>query len=107
MQCPNCSVEFAEHRETAWRCETCGWLRQVDGTWHTCLEPPIQEEPVVQDVPVPETKPAEPEVDNQPTKTGDRLPAPGHGLQLPIITSYLGGYVTVTEIDDEQEPEDE
>jgi hypothetical protein len=91
VACPNCGKEFIEHRETAYRCETCGWLQQVDDKWVPCPEPPKQQEPKpVEPVPTPEpdpSKPADPPKDRNP----------------PIVREYLGGIVTVTETEDDED----
>jgi len=83
--CPNCSELFAEHYEMAYRCKKCGWLRQVDGVWGPCPEPVRQVEPPMPADPMP----AEPIV-----------PAPADNVR-----SYLGGLVTVTTEDDEDDPQ--
>jgi hypothetical protein len=107
MNCVNCDSEFIEQRGAAYRCSTCGWLTQVDGKWCSCPEPPLVPEPKmsVPDVPasaepVPEPEPAEQLSDSQPTR--DRL---DHKPQ-PTVHEYLGGLVTVTEIDDGEEEEE-
>ena len=77
-QCPNCSKEFIERCETAFRCEVCGWLKNVDGVWHSCPEPVALEEP---------NPPKEPDPPREPD---------------PNVRSYLGGLVTVTTEDDQE-----
>jgi hypothetical protein len=86
-QCPNCSKEFIEQRETAFRCEVCGWLKNVDGVWHSCPEPVK-----VVDVPTP----PEPDPPREPDPPGPAL----------NVRSYLGGLVTVTTEDEEDEEND-
>jgi len=95
VPCPNCNSEFAEHRETAHRCETCGWLKLVDGLWHPCPEPSKPTDTIVPAVaePVP-PQPAEPVPGDLPTNR-DRLNS--------NVRSYLGGLVTVTETKDDDD----
>lgn len=102
-QCPNCSVEFVEQCDLAYFCETCGWLKNVDGQWHPCPEPPkvIEPKPVEPiNVPVPlepvRTEPAKPPI--LPSDS-DRLDSNVH--------SYLGGLVTVTETEDDEDAQDQ
>jgi len=80
-QCPNCSVEFIESRESAFRCADCGWLKNVDGKWYPCPEPVKLMEP---DLPVVPKAPAEPEVPEDDN-----------------VRSFMGGLVTVTTIEDD------
>lgn len=82
-QCPNCSKEFIESRETAFRCEDCGWFKNVDGNWHPCPEPVKVTEPDLPEVPKAPAEPVQPaEPDND-------------------VRSYMGGLVTVTTIKDD------
>lgn len=84
-QCPNCSKEFIDQRETAYRCEVCGWLTKIDGQWHPCKEPADQVEPDPPDAePKPEPKPAPESVTRK-------------------VRRLFGGLVTVTEIEDDDE----
>ena len=90
-QCPNCSREFIEQHDTAFYCEDCGWFREVDGRWRSCPEPVTVEEPdPIKDEPVIE----EPD---------DRPPSGDDGRLDPNVRSYLGGLVTVEEVEDEDE----
>ncbi len=98
--CPNCSNEFIEQRETACHCQACGWLKQIDGKWMTCpepakpkdAEPPTEPKPIERTVPAsPGPVPAEPDDDDAQSQTQDR---PSN------VRSYLGGLVTVTEIEE-------
>ena len=92
MKCPNCPLSLTE-QGGKFHCEDCGWFENVgdpNPEWHTCEAP----EPVPEPGPAPEPVPAALEPD--PT------------AQEPEIKKYLGGIVTVTEIDDEEdEKEDE
>jgi len=83
MLCPNCSVEFAEHNDKAYRCYSCGWLTKVDGEWHPCPEPAKVTEPDLPKLPKAPAEPVVPENDN--------------------VRSYMGGLVTVTIKDDQNE----
>jgi len=96
-QCPNCSKEFVESREKAFeyngvskinstfRCADCGWFKNVDGKWYSCPEPHKVTEP---DLPKAPKAPAEPQV---PKDDNVRL--------------YMGGLVTVTTIEDDDNEE--
>lgn len=79
--CPNCSKEFVESRETAFRCADCGWFNNVDGKWYPCPGPAKVTEPDLPKVP---KAPAEPEVPEDDD-----------------IRSYAGGLITVTTIKDD------
>jgi hypothetical protein len=81
-QCPNCKGEFSEHRETCYFCPECqSWFKNVDGSWRSCPEP---------------VKPADP-----PPPEPPKLEDPPEPEPEPAVRSYLGGLVTVEEIDDE------
>ena len=79
--CPNCSKEFTESRETAFLCEDCGWFKNVDGKWYPCPEPAKVTEPDLPKVPI---APAEPVL-----------------VEDDDICSYLGGLITVTTIEED------
>ena len=87
MNCPNCNKEFVEHRESAFRCEDCGWLMEIDGRWVTCPEP-VE----------PERLP-EPEPEPEPIKD---IMDEGKN----VVTKYFGGLITVTEVEDENDEND-
>jgi hypothetical protein len=89
VACPNCGKEFIEHRETAYRCETCGWLQQVDDKWVPCPEPPKQQEP----------RPAEPPPTPEPSPVPPVEP-------VSKVREYFDGLVTVTETEDGESDED-
>lgn len=99
MICPNCNKEFIEHRETAYLCEDCGWLTQVDDKWIVCpepvkpVDPELPEEPLPAAVPVRVEQPVQPE-QLESSRGADRR-----------CREYLGGIVTVTEIEDEENVE--
>lgn len=84
-QCPNCSKEFVEQIDLAFRCEDCGWFKNVDGHWHPCPEPSKMIEPDLPKVPKVPAEPVVPEDDN--------------------VRSFMGGLVTVTTIKDDQDEE--
>ena len=107
MNCPNCGVEFAEKIDKAFRCDSCGWLTEIDGQWHPCKAPAKQVEP---DPPKAEPKPErEPGVTEAihneliAAEALDAQPAPGPAEPEPQVKSYLGGLVTVTTIKDDPE----
>ena len=102
-QCPNCSNDFVEQRDIYYRCEGCGWFRNVDGKWHSCVEPVKVTEPDPNDLNVP--APSGPVLDTESDEskiaklvTEDRLDF--------NVRSYLGGLVTVTTEEDEDEEND-
>jgi hypothetical protein len=93
MNCPNCNKEFVEQRDKAYRCADCGWLTQVDGKWVTCPEP-LKLEAVLnppEPKPIPEPKPKDPEPEFFPAEP-----------EL-CVKRYLGGLITVTEVEDEDD----
>ena len=92
MKCPNCNVEFSENRDKAFHCESCGWLTEIDGQWHPCQEPAVIVDP---DPPKAEPKP-EPKPEREPEP--DPEPEP-----VTQVKSYLGGLVTVTEVEDDED----
>jgi hypothetical protein len=92
MNCPSCKTEFIEKRDTAYNCKNCGWLMEVDGKWITCPEPAKQKEPEK----IPEPKPAEPKAGIQPEPLQDVF----HTQKDWKFKSYLGGLITITEIED-------
>jgi len=86
--CPNCRKQFVDERAGAFCCDVCGWFIQTDGEWIPWSEPePLEPEP-------PEPEPPEPEPPEPLLRDVD----PG-----PKVTSYLGGLLTVTEVDDNDE----
>jgi len=87
MKCPNCGVEFSENRDKAFHCDSCGWLTEIDGQWHPCQEPAKLVEP--------DPPKAEPGPEPEPE------PGPAAGR----IKTFLGGLVTVTEVEDEENGE--
>ena len=102
--CPNCSTEFAEHRETAYRCESCeSWFTNVDGDWHECPEPAKPAEP----------SPPEPPKPKEPTLSGPVKEKNGNSLTddrpavKPNVRSKLGGLITITEIEDDPDNDEE
>ena len=96
--CPNCDVEFSENRDKAFLCDACGWLTEIDGQWHPCKEPPKQVEPDPPKAePKPEPGPLLPELTPEP----EPGPAPGR------VKNFLGGLVTVTEVEDDDDEEND
>lgn len=91
MNCPNCQLPFALEHNGKFHCETCGWFENVGGPdpeWHVCEAPePTQS---------PEPDPAALEPDPAALEPGpDPEPDPE-----PRVKKYLGGILTVTEIDE-------
>ena len=101
-QCPNCSKEFIESRETAFRCEDCGWFKNIDGQWHTCPEPAEVIEP---DFPKEPKAPAEPESKIDALDLEQKKIVSGNVSKPDDFRSYLGGLVTVTPIKDDENEE--
>lgn len=84
MKCPNCTKKLSEQGDK-YHCEDCGWFENVDGEWHVCEAPAPEPEPEPE--PTPEIKQQhEPEIKTKPE---------------PQVKSYLGGIVTVTEVENE------
>jgi len=99
-QCPNCDKVFEQQIDGAFKCVVCGWFRFVDGVWHNCPEPAKFTEPEF-NVPAPpepvlETESDKSEIAKYPHE--DRLDSNRR--------SYLGGLVTVTETEGEDEEND-
>jgi len=95
-QCPSCSKEFIESRETAYRCEDCGWFKIIDDHWHNCPEPAEVTEPA---------PPKESVVIGPASTSGtDQLRScsavPDKPDPQDNVRSYLGGLVTVTSTDE-------
>lgn len=104
-KCPNCSTEFIERRDTASRCEHCGWLIEVDGQWHPCPEPARLVEPPAQPIEPNVPTPPEPVLaESDKTKTVSREFKPDRLNSN--VREYFGGLVTVTETEDDEESED-
>lgn len=96
MNCPNCKNPFAFESGGKFHCDTCGWFEDVgdpNPEWHTCEAPEPKH--------APEPSPA----------ALDPVPAaldPDRAIQEPTpepdpepqVKKYLGGIVTVTEIDE-------
>lgn len=102
-RCPNCDKEFIERNDTAFHCEDCGWFKNVDGEWHSCPEPPIDKEPDPEELNVPAQ--SGPVLINEP----DKFNGEAHNKQDrpdPLVREYLGGLVTVTTDEDEDEEND-
>jgi len=93
MNCPNCREPFVRNVDRSFLCETCGWLTEIDGVWRPCHAPP---EPDLPEPDLPEPEPPEPEPPEPEPPEPDPDPSPK-------VTSYLGGLLTVTEIDDDEE----
>lgn len=101
-QCPNCSKEFTDQREGHFFCEDCGWFRNVDDKWRSCPEPVKVTEPDPKEhehaVPTPSEPVLKTESDNN--KKGEQI---HHRDRLDSnVRSYLGGLVTVTETEDDE-----
>jgi predicted nucleic acid-binding Zn-ribbon protein len=92
-QCPNCSKAFVEERETASRCEDCGWFRNVDGKWYPCPEPPKPADP---EPPKDAEPPKEPVLPKPTDPPKDRNPP-----IMAKVRTYWRGLLTVTQTEDE------
>ena len=98
MNCPNCKQPFTEERPPKFLCSACGWLEKNDKEWKNCeapeSPPPLGESPPPQEPdPPPEPDPATHEPD-----PAAHEPDPGYSDRS--VKSYLGGLITVTEVDE-------
>ena len=112
MKCPDCKQPFIEERPPKFLCSTCGWLEKIDKEWKNCEAPPPGESPPPQDPePEPEPEPAahepEPAAHEPDPAALEPDPAalePDPAAEEPspdnVKKSYLGGWVTVTEVDE-------
>jgi hypothetical protein len=119
MQCPNCSKDTFVERPAAgkFECVTCGWFEQVDGIWKVTDAPaseqksPAQEQaplPAPAPAPKPAPKPAPaPElkqsVEVEPGPEDSQTPKsePNPDQDDNNVKQYLGGLITVTEVDED------
>jgi len=97
MKCPNCPRSLTE-QGGKFHCEDCGWFENVgdpNPEWHTCEAP----EPVPEPTPAPEPDPA------HSAETLEDIQASVNPPGVHNVKKILGGIVTVTEIDDEEDEE--
>jgi len=109
MKCPNCKQPFIEERPPKFHCSKCGWLEKIDKEWKNCEAPesPAPQEPEPdpepEPEPTPEPDPAAHEPDpaaNEPDPAAHEPdPAANEPTPVNVTKSYLGGLVTVTEVD--------
>lgn len=109
MNCPNCQLPFVEEKDEKFFCSTCGWLEKVGKEWKSCDAPVLESSPK----PGPEPEPVQ-ETSSEPDPA-KRDPCPASLEPDPAelepdpaalepdpscVKSYLGGLVTVTEVDE-------
>lgn len=126
MNCPNCQNPIVEEKGEKIHCDACGWFEKVGKEWQGCEAPepspetlPVPEslskdEPEtkttaqireVQNVPRSEPNPADLEPDPAERDPGPAAHEPDPAKTEPepthSVKKYLGGLLTVTEVDDE------
>jgi len=102
MNCPNCKQPFAEERPPKFLCSVCGWLEKIGKEWENCEapeSPPPQESPTAQEL-EPEPEPAAHEPDPAAHEPDPAAPEPDTNLSDLSVKKYLGGLLTVTEVDE-------
>jgi len=119
--CPNCKTEFTHRRENAHYCESCdSWFTEVDGIWRACPEPAKKQDAEPQPEPALPVRDREsasemshrenqPKTEDSRAARGDDLAPRGRttGNAESEVKSYLGGLVTVTAVEDEDEETDD
>ena len=96
MQCPNCKKPFVVEQGGKYHCSDCGWFEKVENEWRVCEAPGPAPEPK------PEPKPEpQPEHTPEPESGPEPEPGPVRGPEPESkVKEYLGGIVTVTEVDE-------
>lgn len=112
MQCPNCKKPFVVERDGKCQCWDCGWFQQVDNEWRNIDEPVFDSspelgpEPEPVQEPSPEPSPAALEPNPAALEPNPAALEPDPASQEPSpepphsVKEYLGGLITVTEIDE-------
>jgi len=90
MNCPNCRKPFALESNEKFQCETCGWFEYVDDEWHTCEAPE----------PTPPSEPSPAALEPSPAAL-EPDPVEHEPTPVPQVKEYLGGLLTITEVDNE------
>ena len=97
MNCPNCKQPFIEERPPKFLCSACGWLEKTDKEWKNCEAPPPGESPTPQE---PEPAAHEPDPAAHEPDSAAHEPEPVAYEPDSKVKSYLGGLLTVTEIEE-------
>jgi len=109
MKCPNCQQPFTEEQDPKFFCSTCGWLERDGKEWKKCEAPPPGESPTPQEPepepdPIPEPDPPALEPDPAALEPDPAAREPDPAAEEPtpdnVTKSYLGGLLTVTEVDE-------
>ena len=100
MPCPNCRKPFVVEQDGKGQCFDCGWFVYSDGVWKVCKEPSPEPEPASEPDPA-KTEPDPAALEPDPAALE---PDPAKHEPSPVpqanVKEYLGGLVTVTEIDE-------
>ncbi len=111
MNCPNCKIPFVEEQAGKFSCVKCGWFEKVDKEWQGCEapepEPARTPEPEPEPVRIPEPDPAALEPDPAARELDPAALEPDPAAQEPdpnrsdrSVKKYLGGLLTITEVDE-------
>ncbi len=108
MNCPNCQLPIVEEKAEKIFCSTCGWFEKVDKEWQGCEAPepePVRTpEPEPKPKPEPEPDPAALEPDPAALEPDPAALGPDPAAQEPdpnrSVKKYLGGLITITEVDE-------
>jgi len=109
MKCPNCQQPFTEEQDPKFFCSSCGWLERDGKEWKKAQAPepppPGESPPPQEPEPEPEPEPdppAEPDpAAHEPDPAAHEPDPAAHELSPENVTkSYLGGLLTVTEVDE-------
>ncbi len=103
MNCPNCKIPFVEEKAGKFSCVTCGWFEKVGKEWQGCEAP--EPEPVTAYSPEPVTESQSKSEPNPAALEPDPAALePDPAAQEPdparSVRKYLGGLVTITEVDE-------
>jgi len=96
MNCPNCKVPCVEEKNEKFFCVTCGWFEKVDREWVACEAPEPEPERIPESEPEPEP---EPELEPDPAAL-EPDPAALEPDPARSVKKYLGGLITITEVDE-------
>ncbi len=99
MNCPNCQLPIVEEKDEKIFCSSCGWFEKVGKEWQGCEapEPEPERTPEPEPEPKPEPVPAAQEPDPAALEPSPAAQEPGPNCS---VKKYLGGLLTVTEVDE-------
>ncbi len=103
MKCPNCQLPIVEEKAEKIFCSTCGWFERVGKEWKGCEAPEPEPErtpepePEPEPEPKPEPEPAALEPDPAAHEPDPAAHEPGPDCS---VKKYLGGFLTITEVDE-------